>query len=117
MRKGSAPYHRITFFKTRPVSREGIIVRLQQRCRRHGADEAAIDLLGKTFANEVSLGTLIRPLTDAEPETEFGTETGKVYIAPLESTNDEEGGVPRHICRLCQPDMGAPERRSSPFET
>ena len=72
-------------------------MRLQQRCRRQGADEGAIELLGKVFTHEVSLEALTRPLTDGEVETkEFGIETGRVYITFLGAIN-EEG----YACRLC----------------
>jgi hypothetical protein len=92
--------------KTRPVTYEGSLLRLQQRCRRQGADEGAIGLLGKVFANEVSLEALTRQLTDAEVERrEFGVETGSVYIALLETTNEEEGVVARYVCRLCHSDQ------------
>jgi hypothetical protein len=41
-------------------------------------------------------------LTDAEVETkEFGVETGRVYIAFLETVDEEEGVEPRYVCRLC----------------
>ena len=87
--------------KTRPVSYEGDVVRLQQRCRQKGADESVIPFLGKIFADEVSLEALVRPLTDAEVESkEFGIETGKIYTAFLKYTNDA-GVDPRFICRLC----------------
>ena len=78
-------------------------MRLQQRCRRQGADEGAIGCLGKVFTNEVSLKALTRPLTDAEVEKkEFGVETGRVYIAFLESIDEEEEGVGTYyVCRLC----------------
>jgi len=88
--------------KTRPIPYERNLVRLQQRCRRQGADEGAIGLLGKIFANEVSLLALTRQLTDTEAETkEFGIENGKVYNALLEYLNEEDGVVPRYNCRLC----------------
>lgn len=91
-----------TALRPRPVSYESDLVRLQQRCREKGADESLIALLGKIFANDVSLEALIRPLTDAEAETkEFGIETGKVYTAFLGYANEEEGVPPRYICRLC----------------
>lgn len=87
--------------KTRPVKYEGDLARLQQRCREKGADEGVVSLLGKIFADEVSLEALIRPLTDAEVETkEFGIKTGKIYTAFLEYTN-EESVASRCICRLC----------------
>ena len=77
-------------------------MRLQQRCRRQGADEGAIELLGKVFTHEVSLEALTRPLTDGEVETkEFGIETGRIYIAFLEAINEEEGVGTYYICRLC----------------
>ena len=98
------PYQRPTpaARKTRPVTYEGNLIRLQQRCKRQGADEWAIGLLGKVFTNEVSLKALTRPLTDAEVETnEFGVETGRVYIAFLETVNEEEGAGAYYICRLC----------------
>jgi hypothetical protein len=102
--QGSKPYQRPTPVarKTRPITYEGNLVRLQQRCWGQGTDEGAIGLLGKVFANEVSLGALTRLLTDAEVETkEFGVETGRVYIAFLETVNEEEGVEPRYVCRLC----------------
>jgi hypothetical protein len=98
------PYQRPTpaARKPRPITFEGDLLQLQQRCRRQGADEGAIELLGKAFANEVSLEALTRPLTDAEVETkEFGVEAGRVYIAFLETTDEEEGVEPRYVCRLC----------------
>ena len=99
------PYQRPTpaARKTRPVVYEGNLVRLQQRCRRQGADEGAIVLLGKVFTNEVSLEALTRPPTDAEVETnEFGVETGRVYIAFLETISEEEGVGTYYVCRLCR---------------
>ncbi len=98
------PYQRLTPAprKTRPTTYEGNLIRLQQRCKRQGADEGAIGLLGKVFTNEVSLKALTRPLTDAEVETkEFGVETGRVYLAFLESINEEEGVGTYYVCRLC----------------
>jgi hypothetical protein len=98
------PYQRPTpaTRKTRPVTYEGDLTRLQQRCRRQGADEGAIGLLGNVFINEVSLEALTRPLTDAEVESrEFGVETGRVYIALLEAINEEEGVGTFYVCRLC----------------
>ena len=99
------PYQRPTHAprKTRSVTYEGNLVRLQQRCRKQGADEGAIGLLGKVFTDEVSLEALTRPLTDAEVETnEFGVETGRVYIAFLETISEEEEGVGMYYaCRLC----------------
>ncbi len=98
------PYQRPTpaARKNRPITYEGNLVRLQQRCRRQGADEGAIVLLGKVFANEVSLKALTRPLTDAEEETkEFGVGTGRVYIAFLETINEGEGVGTYYVCRLC----------------
>jgi hypothetical protein len=99
------PYERPTpaAHKTQPVTYEGNLLRLQQQYRRQGADDGAIELLGKLFANEVSLEALTRQLTDEEAErTEFEVETGSVYIALLKSTNEEEEGVePRYVCRLC----------------
>src|SRR5258706_2013968 len=98
------PYQRPTPTrrKTRPITYEGDLVRLQQRCRRQGADEGAIGLLGKVFTNEVNLEALTRPLTDAEVETkEFGVETGRVYIAFLETIKEEEGPGTYYVCRLC----------------
>jgi len=106
-RQLSKPYQRPTpaTRKTRPVTFEGDLVRLQQRCRRQGADEGAIGLLGKVFASEVSLEALTRLLTDEEVDTEvFEVETGRVYITFLETTNEEEGVIPRYICRLCHAD-------------
>ena len=105
-RQVSKPYQRSTAAtrKTRPVTYEGNLVRLQQRCRRQGADEGAIGLLGKVFASEVCLEALTRLPTDEEVETEeFRVETGRVYITFLETTN-EEGVMPRYICRLCHAD-------------
>jgi len=98
------PYQRPTpaVRKTRPITYEGNLDRLQQRCRRQGADEGAVGLLGKVFANEVSLEALKRPLTDAEVHTnEFGVETGRIYVVFLETINEEEGAVPHYVCRLC----------------
>jgi hypothetical protein len=98
------PYQRPTpaARKTRPITYEGNLVRLQQRCRRQGADEGAIGLLGNVFTDEVSLEALTRPLTDAEVETrEFGVETGRVYIAFLETISEEESVGAYYVCRLC----------------
>ena len=106
-RRESKPYLR-TFVtrKARPVKYEGNLERLKQRCREHGADEGAIDLLGKIFADEVSEVALTRSLTDAEAETgEFGIVTGKVYTAFLEPIDEGEGAAPRYICRLCHSDQ------------
>jgi len=100
----SKPYQRPTpaVRKTRPITYEGNLDRLQQRCRRQGADEGAVGLLGKVFANEVSLEALTRQLTDAEVHTkEFGVETRRIYVVFLETINEEEGVVPRYACRLC----------------
>ena len=102
--QGPKPYQRPTPVprKTRPITYEGNLVRLQQRCRGQGADEEAIGLLGKVFTDEVSLEALTRPLTDAEVETkEFGVETGRVYIAFLKIINEEEGEGTYYVCRLC----------------
>jgi hypothetical protein len=108
-RRESKPYHRPTppvMRKSRPVKYEDNIQRLQQRCRKQGADEGAIDLLGKVFANGVGLEVLMRPLTDAEVETnELGIVTGRVYTAFLEPTYEGEGATPRYICRLCHSDQ------------
>ena len=88
--------------KTRAVGYEGDVVLLQQRCRGQGADEGAVVLLTKVFANEVSLEALTRPLTDVEAGTEeFGMGTGKVYTAFLGSTSKEGHVSPRYVCRLC----------------
>src|SRR5258706_15725860 len=58
--------------------------------------------MGKVFTNEVSLKALTRALTDAEVETkEFGVETGRVYLAFLESINEGEGVGTYYVCRLC----------------
>jgi len=103
-RQVSKPYQRPTraVRKTRPITYEDNLVRLQQRCKRQGADEGAIELLGKVFANEVSLEALTRPLTDAEVHTEeFGVETGRIYTVFLETINEEEGVVSYYVCRLC----------------
>jgi hypothetical protein len=56
--QGSKPYQRPAPAprRTRPITYEGNLVRLQQRCRRQGADEGAIGLLGQVFAHAVSLG-------------------------------------------------------------
>ena len=103
----SKPYQRPTTStarKARPTTYEGNLVRLQERCRRQGADEAALVLLGKIFPNGVSLEALTRPLTDAEVETrEFGIDTGRVYNSFLGSTNG--GEIPRYTCRLCHRDQ------------
>ena len=98
------PYQRPTptVPKTRPVTYEGNLIRLQQRIREQGADEGAIGLLGKIFTDEVSLKALTRPLNDAEVETkEFGVETGRVYTAFLETINNEQGLGAFHVFRLC----------------
>ena len=103
-RRVPKPYRRSTPAprKTRPITYEGDLTRLQQRCRTQGADEGAIELLGKVFTDDVSLKALTRPLTDAEIETdEFGVETGRVYITFLETINEEEGVGTYYVCRLC----------------
>jgi len=104
-RRESKPYQRPTPYdtrKTRPVKHEDDLQRLEQRCMKQGADEGAIGLLSKVFANEVSQEALTRSLTDAEVETnEFGIVTGKIYTAFLEPTDEGEGATPRYICRLC----------------
>ena len=88
--------------KSRPVGYEGDLVLLQQRCRKQGADEGAIELLAKVFVDGVSLEALTRPLTNSAMETvEFGVSTGKVYTAFLAPTEEEEGVAPRYVCRLC----------------
>ena len=90
--------------KTRPILYEGNLERLQKRCKKQGADDGAVRLLGKIFANGVSLEALILPFMDAEAGTEeFESGTGRAYTAFLESTN--EVGVPRYICRLCHGDQ------------
>ena len=108
-RRESNPYQRPTpsvTRKTRPVKHEDDLERLKQRCRKQGADEDAIGLLGKVFANEVSKKALTRALTDEEAETkELGIVTGKVYTAFLEPTDEGEGVAPRYICRLCHSDQ------------
>ena len=103
-RQVSKPYQHPTSAKRkpRPIAYEGNLVRLQQRCRRQGADEGAIGMLGKVFADEVSLKALTRLLTDEEVETkEFGIETGRVYIAFLDAINKEEDAGTHYVCRLC----------------
>jgi hypothetical protein len=76
-------------------------VRLRERCKRHEADEAAIDLLGKIFANEVSLARDV----DSSPHGQgFGIKMERVYTVSIESIN-EGGGIPRHICQLCDSDQ------------
>ena len=105
-RQAPKPYQRPTpaARKIRPITYEGNLDRLQQRCRRQGADEGALEKLGKVFANGVSLEALTRPLTDAEAHTEeFGVETGRIYTVFLETIN-EEGVVPHYVCRLCHTD-------------
>lgn len=106
-RRDPKPYqctsHSITR-KTRPILYEGNLERLQKRCKKQGADDGAIRLLGKIFANGVSLEALILPFMDAEAGNEgFEIGTGRAYTAFLESTN--EVGVPRYICRLCHGDQ------------
>ena len=100
-REESKPYKRPTptLRKTRPITYEGNLVRLQQRCRGQGADEATIGLLGKIFADEISLEALTRLLTDAEAEAnEFGIKIGMIYTALLDHPNEEND---RYACRLC----------------
>ena len=87
--------------KTRAVGYTDNVIWLQERCREQGADEGAIEILGRIFVNGINLESVMRPLTDAEVENEeFGIGTGKVYTAFLEPTN-KEGAPPRWICRLC----------------
>jgi len=103
-RQLSKPYKRPTSAprKPLPITYERNLVRLQQRCKRQGADEGAIGLLGRIFANEVSLEALTRQVTDTEAEIkEFGIDNGKVYNALLGYLDEEDGVVPRHNCRLC----------------
>lgn len=106
-RRESKPYHCTTpstARKNRPIMYEGNLERLQQRCKKQGADDGAIGLLGKIFANGVSLEALILRLMDAGVETEeFEIRMGKAYTAFLESTN--ELGAFRYICRLCHSDQ------------
>lgn len=86
------PYQRPTpaARRTRPITYEGNLARLEQRCRTQGADKGAIRLLGKMFADEVSLEALTRLLTDAEVYTkEFVVETGRIYITFLEPISEE----------------------------
>ena len=100
-RQDSKPYKRApaTSRKSRPITYEGNLVRLQQRCRSQGADESAIGLLGKIFADEISLDALSRRLTNAEAETnEFGIRTGMLYTALLEHPDEENDG---YACGLC----------------
>ena len=107
-RRESNPYQRPTLSvtrKSRPVKHEDNLERLQQRCRRQGADEDAVCLLGKVFVNEVSEKALTRSLTDEVETEELGIVTGKVYTAFLEPTDEGEGAVPRYICRLCHSDQ------------
>lgn len=108
-RRESKPYQRPTPSvtpKIRPVKYEDNLERLQKRCKEQGADEGAIGLLGKVFANEVSHAALTRSLTDEEVETkELGIVTGKVYTAFLEPTDEGRGDAPRYICRLCHSDQ------------
>jgi hypothetical protein len=105
-RREAKPYQRpgpCDIQKTRPVKHEYDLERLEQRCRKQGADEVALGLLRKVFANEVSQEALTRSLTDAEVETnELGIVKGKVYTAFLDLTDEGEGAAPRHICRLCR---------------
>ncbi len=108
-RRESKPYQHPTpsvTRKTRPVKCQDNLARLQQGCRKQGADEDAIGLLGKVFANEISQAALTRSLTDEEVETkELGIVTGKVYTAFLEPTDEGRGAPPRYICRLCHSDQ------------
>jgi hypothetical protein len=98
-----APY---TKRKTRPATFEGNIKRLQQRCKRQGADEGALGYLGKIFATGVSMEALMRPLTDEEVENEeFGVGMGRVYTALLKLTNGGESVALRYTCRLCRSDQ------------
>ena len=100
-RQDSKPCKRApaTSRRTRPITYEGNLARLQQRCRSQGADEGAIGLLGKIFADEISLEALTRRLTDTEAETkEFGIDTGMLYTALLEHPDEENDG---YACRLC----------------
>ena len=99
-----APYQRPTPAprKAKPITYQGNLLLLQQRCRRQGADEGAIELLGKVFIGGVGLAPLTRLLTNAEAETkEFGIETGMIYTAFLEYSNEGGDVVPRFVCRLC----------------
>ena len=85
--------------RTRPTTYQGDLRQLQQRCRSQGADDGAIRILGKIFADKVSLEALKRPLTDAEAETkEFGIKAGMVYTALLKHPDEENDG---YTCRLC----------------
>ena len=108
-KRGPKPYQRPTPSvtpKTRPVKYDDNLERLQERCRKQGADEGAIGLLGKVFANGVSEAALTRSLTDEEVETrELGIVTGKVYTVFLEPTNEGKGAAHRYICRLCHSDQ------------
>ena len=100
-RQDSKPYKRApaTSRKSQPITYQGNLVRLQQRCRSQGADESAIGVLGKIFADEISLEALSRRLTDAEAETkEFGIDTGMLYTALLEHPDEENDG---YACGLC----------------
>ena len=75
--RGSKPYQRPTPSvtrntrprETRPITYEGQIEWLQQRCRIQGAEESAICLLDKAFPNGVDQAVLTRSLTDAEAVT------------------------------------------------
>jgi hypothetical protein len=88
--------------KTRPAKYEDNLERLQQRCKRQGADEVALGYLGKIFATGVSMEALMRPLTDEEVENEeFGVGMGRVYTALLKLTTRGEGVALRYSCRLC----------------
>jgi hypothetical protein len=89
--------------KTRPIAYEGNLVLLQQRCKKQGADNGAIALLGKIFANGVSLEALMHTLTDENEE--FGIEMGRAYTVLLESTNVGESVISRYTCRLCHSDL------------
>jgi len=92
--------------KTQPVVYESDLELLRQRCRRQGADEGAIRLLGNIFTDGVSLAALTRPLTGREVETEdVEMRAGKAYTIFLESTTEEEDVPPRFVCRLCHGDQ------------
>jgi len=106
-RRGFKPYQRptpSTARKTRPIKFEGNVERLQQRCKRQGADDGAIGLLGKVFAYGVSVEALILPLMNTEVEVEdLEIGTGRAYTAFLEFIT--EGVDPRYVCRLCHSDQ------------
>lgn len=79
------------------VEFEPDVKKLQDRCKKAGAEEQAVLLIEKVFVNGVNLPSLTRKLSAKELAThQFGGESGQVYVGFLHAERDT-----RYTCRLC----------------